>query len=291
MTSAIAFQLAVAGVSAGSLYALIAIAIVLPFKASGVLHFGQGEVVMLGAYVALALTMMGLPYPVVLLGVVVAGAAVGLLIERVFIRPIVRAPEFTIVIATFAVGLLIKSLISLRFGEAPASIEGPLGTEPIIVSALRINPNALWVLVATSLVTVAIIGFFRHSRLGQAMRAVSINVEAARLMGIKVVTAYRLWWALSAAIAALAGLLVAPLVGIHPELGSLLLRGLLAAVIGGLTSIGGAVVGGLAVGLIESYSGVLVGTVFKNVVPFILLMVLLVWRPHGLFGAAEAKRV
>lgn len=291
MTSAIAFQLAVAGVSAGSLYALIAIAIVLPFKASGVLHFGQGEVVMLGAYVALALTMMGLPYPVVLLGVVVAGAAVGLLIERVFIRPIVRAPEFTIVIATFAVGLLIKSLISLRFGEAPASIEGPLGTEPIILSTLRINPNALWVLVATSLVTVAIIGFFRHSRLGQAMRAVSINVEAARLMGIKVVTAYRLSWALSAAIAALAGLLVAPLVGIHPELGSLLLRGLLAAVIGGLTSIGGAVVGGLAVGLIESYSGVLVGTVFKNVVPFILLMVLLVWRPHGLFGAAEAKRV
>ena len=291
MTSAIAFQLAVAGVSAGSLYALIAIAFVLPFKASGVLNFGQGEVVMLGAYVALALTMMGLPYPVVLLGVVVAGAGVGLLIERVFIRPIVRAPEFTIVIATFAVGLLIKSLISLRFGEAPASIEGPLGTEPIIVSALRINPNALWVLVATSLVTVAIIGFFRHSRLGQAMRAVSINVEAARLMGIKVVTAYRLSWALSAAIAALAGLLVAPLVGIHPELGSLLLRGLLAAVIGGLTSIGGAVVGGLAVGLIESYSGVLVGTVFKNVVPFILLMVLLVWRPHGLFGAAEAKRV
>jgi branched-chain amino acid transport system permease protein len=140
-------------------------------------------------------------------------------------------------------------------------------------------------------VTLGIIVFFRTTRLGRAMRAVSVNPEAARLMGIRVEMVYRWSWAISTAIGALAGLLVAPLIGINPEIGQLILRGLTAAVIGGFTSIPGAVVGGIAVGLLETYSGVLVGTAFKNLVPFVLLMVLLVFRPQGLFGAAEVKRV
>ena len=110
-------------------------------------------------------------------------------------------------------------------------------------------------------------------------------------MGIKVSSVYRWAWGISTAIGALSGLLVAPLIGINPEIGHLILRGLLAAVIGGFTSIAGAVFGGIAVGLIETFSGVLIGSTFKNLVPFLLLMLLLFFRPHGLFGAAEAKRV
>ena len=139
--------------------------------------------------------------------------------------------------------------------------------------------------------TVGVMLFFRWTRLGKAMRAVSVNPEAARLMGIRVDRVYRWSWAISTGIGALAGLLVAPLIGINPEIGQLILRGLLAAVIGGFTSIPGAIIGGLAVGLIETYSGVLIGSTFKNLVPFILLMVLLVFRPQGLFGAADIKRV
>ena len=127
--------------------------------------------------------------------------------------------------------------------------------------------------------------------MGKAMRAVSVNAEASRLMGIKVSSVYRWAWGISTAIGALSGLLVAPLIGINPEIGHLILRGLLAAVIGGFTSIAGAVFGGIAVGLIETFSGVLIGSTFKNLVPFLLLMLLLFFRPHGLFGAAEAKRV
>jgi len=287
----LALQLAIAGISVGSIYALVALAIVIPFKASGVLNFGQGEIVTFGAYAALVLTQLALPYPVVLAAVLVLGAVGGIAIERVLIRPIVKAPEFTLVIATFAIGLLIKGLISMRFGDSPDSIDGPFGTEPIVAAGLRFNPTSLWILACTALVTAAVIVFFRATRLGKAMRAVSVNPEAARLMGIRVTSVYRWSWAISTAIGALAGLLVAPLIGINPEIGQLILRGLLGAVIGGFTSIPGAIVGGLAVGLIETYSGVLVGSAFKNLVPFLLLMVLLVFRPQGLFGTADVKRV
>jgi branched-chain amino acid transport system permease protein len=291
MTLTLALQLAIAGISVGSIYALVALAIVIPFKSSGVLNFGQGEIVTLGAYIALILTQLALPYPVVVASVLLLGAAGGVIIERVLIRPIVKAPEFTLVIATFAIGLLIKGVISIRFGDSPNTIDGPFGTEPVVAAGLRFNPTSRWIFVCTALVTIGVMLFLRSTRLGKAMRAVSVNPEPARLMGIRVETVYRWSWAISTAIGALAGLLVAPLIGINPEIGQLILRGLLAAVIGGFTSIPGALVGGLAVGLIETFSGVLIGSTFKNLVPFILLMVLLVFRPQGLFGAAEIKRV
>ena len=291
MSTTLVLQLGIAGISVGAIYALVALAIVIPFKSSGVLNFGQGEVVTLGAYVALILTQLALPYPIVLVGVVLVGAFGGIAVERLLIRPIIKAPEFTVVIATFAIGLLIKGVISVHFGDSPRALDGPFGSDPLVAAGLRFNPTALWILASTALVTVAVMAFLRWTRLGKAMRAVSVNPEAARLMGIRVDRVYRWSWAISTAIGALAGLLVAPLIGINPEIGHLILRGLLAAVIGGFTSIPGAVVGGLAVGLIETYSGILVGTTFKNLVPFLLLMVLLVFRPQGLFGAAEIKRV
>jgi branched-chain amino acid transport system permease protein len=291
LTATLFLQLAIAGVSVGAIYALVALAIVLPFKASGVLNFGQGEIVTVGAYAALILTQLALPYPVVLVSILLLGAVGGIAIERVLIRPIVKAPEFTLVIATFAIGLLIKGVISIRFGDSPNTIDGPFGAEPLVAAGLRFNPTALWICACTALVTVLVIAFFRYTHLGKAMRAVSVSAEAATLMGIRVESVYRWSWAMSTAIGALAGLLVAPLIGINPEIGQLILRGLLGAVIGGFTSVPGAIAGGLAVGLIETYSGVLVGTTFKNLVPFVLLMVLLVFRPQGLFGTAEVKRV
>lgn len=291
MTATLVIQLAIAGLSVGSIYALVALAIVIPFKASGVLNFGQGEMVTAGAYIALALTTLALPYPAVLLLVLLAGALGGMLIERTVIRPIIRAPEFTVVIATFAIGLLIKYGIQLRFGDSPAALDGPFGMEPLVLAGVRINPTSIWVFAAMLVVTAAVISFFKYTRLGKAMRAVSINAEAARLMGIRAESVWRWAWAMSTAIGALAGLLVAPVIGVNPEIGSLILRGLVAAVIGGFTSVPGAIVGGLGVGLIETFSGVLVSSTFKNLVPFIILMLLLVFRPHGLFGLAVAKRV
>jgi Branched-chain amino acid ABC-type transport system, permease components len=186
LTATLFLQLAIAGVSVGAIYALVALAIVLPFKASGVLNFGQGEIVTLGAYAALILTQLALPYPVVLIGILVLGAVGGIAIERVLIRPIVKAPEFTLVIATFAIGLLIKGAISIRFGDSPNAIDGPFGAEPLVAAGLRFHPTALWICACTALVTVLVIAFFRYTRLGKAMRAVSVSAEAATLMGIRV---------------------------------------------------------------------------------------------------------
>jgi branched-chain amino acid transport system permease protein len=163
--------------------------------------------------------------------------------------------------------------------------------DPLLLAGLRFNPTSVWIFVAMLLVTLAVMAFFKYARLGKAMRAVSINAEAARLMGIRVDSVWRWAWAISTAIGAFAGLLVAPVIGVNPEIGTLILRGLVAAVIGGFTSVPGAIIGGLAVGLIETFSGVLVSSTFKNLVPFIILMLLLVFRPYGLFGVAEAKRV
>ena len=291
MTTALALQLTLAGLSVGSVYALVALAIVLPFKASGVLNFGQGEVVTLGAYVALVLTQSGLPYAAVIFGVLGVGLLGGWAIEYFFIRPIIRAPEFTIVIATFAIGLLIKAAISLKFGDSPNSVDGPFGMEPLLLGPVRANPTSLWIIGCTAAVTLGIVAFFKWSRLGKAMRAVSIDAQAAQLMGIRSESVYRLAWMMSTAIGAMAGLLVAPLVGVNPELGGLILRGLLAAVLGGFTSVGGALLGGLCVGLVETFSGVWLGSTFKNLMPFVVLMVVLVFRPQGFFGVGEVKRV
>jgi len=291
MSLTLALQLAIAGVSVGSIYALVALAIVIPFKASGVLNFGQGEIVTFGAYAALILTQLALPYPVVLASVLVLGTLGGMVIERLLIRPIVKAPEFTLVIATFAIGLLIKGAISIRFGDSPNTIDGPFGADTIVAAGLRFNPTSLWIFACTALVTLAVIMFFRWTRLGKAMRAVSVNPEAARLMGnsrrdrVSLVVGHQY-----------GDRRARRPVGrpvdrhqsrdrpAHPAR---------AARCGDrrVHQHHGALVGGVAVGLIETYSGVLIGSAFKNLVPFILLMVLLVFRPQGLFGAAEIKRV
>jgi branched-chain amino acid transport system permease protein len=291
MQASFYLQLAIAGVSVGSVYALIALSIVVPFKASGVLNFGQGELATLGAYAALVLSQYGLPYYVVAPVVIASGAAIGLVMERVLIRPIIKAPAFTLVIATFAIGLAIKSAIALHWGDTPYSVEGPFGDEPIVAGGLRLNPTSLWIVFCTVAITALVGCFFKYARPGKAMRAVSINPEAATLMGIKVSGSYRWAWAISSSIGALAGLLVAPVVGINPEIGGLILRGLVAAVLGGFTSIYGAVIGGIAVGLLETFAAVGFGGTVKNLAPFLVLLLLLVFRPYGLFGSREIHRV
>jgi branched-chain amino acid transport system permease protein len=284
-------QLGLAGLGLGAIYALVALAIVIPFKASGVLNFGQGELATAGAYAALVLSQWHWPYPAVFLAVAGAGALFGIVIERALIRPIANAPAFTVVIATFAIGLAIRSAISIRWGDTPYSVDEPFGDTAWELAGAHLRATSLWILACTAAVTALLTLFFKHARAGQAMRAVAANPEAAVLTGIRVHRVYRWAWALSAGIGALAGLLVAPVVGVNPEIGQLILRGLVAAVIGGFTSIPGAVAGGIAVGCIETFAAVTVGSTFKNLVPFVALLALLVFRPHGLFGTQEVHRV
>jgi branched-chain amino acid transport system permease protein len=291
MTWRIILQLALSGLSIGSIYALVALALVLPFKASGIVNFAQGEVVTFGAYLALILSGLGLPYLAVVPLVLIGAAAFGILIERLLIRPIVNQPEFTLVIVTFAIGFIIKAAIRLHWQDNTFSIDAPFVGPPFTLGALRLNPAYLVFIVSTLVVVAALFAFFAYSKFGKAMRATSIDSVAARLMGIHTGSVFSAAWALSTMLGAFVGLLLGPVIGINPEIGHLILKGLVAAVIGGFSSLGGAVAGGLLLGLLETYAGAFFGATFKNLVPFGVLILLLLLRPQGLAGASSVRRV
>jgi branched-chain amino acid transport system permease protein len=291
MTWRIILQLALSGLSIGSIYALVGLALVLPFKASGIVNFAQGEIVTFGAYLALILSGLGLPYlavvPLVLIGAAVLGAA----IERLMIRPIVHQPEFTLVIVTFAIGFIIKAAIRLHWQDNTFSIDAPFVGPPLALGALRLNPAYLVYIASTIVVVTALFLFFTYSKFGKAMRAAALDSVAARLMGIRIGSVFSAAWALSTMLGAFVGLLLAPVIGINPEIGHLILKGLVAAVVGGFSSLGGAVAGGLLLGLLETYTGAFFGATLKNLVPFGVLILLLLLRPQGLAGASSVRRV
>ena len=291
MTIQIFFQLLISGLSVGSIYALVAVALVIPFKASSILNFSQGELVTVGAYAGLVLSQFGLPYWVVFPGAIVIGLAFGLMVERMIIRRIMSAPEFTLVIATFAVGLIIQSGIRLYWQDNLFSMDNPMPVSSMEVKGVVLNLQYLWVIFCTTALVAVLAWFFKFNRLGKAMRAVSISHQAARLMGVHVERVLMASWGLSGAIGAMSGILLAPIVGINPELGHLILKALVAAVIGGFTSLPGALVGGLVLGLVETFSGALYGSTLKNILPFLLLVLFLLLKPYGLFGKPPVVRI
>ncbi len=289
MTWRIALQLALSGLSVGSIYAIVALSLAIPFKASRVLNFAQGELVTLGAYIALVLSTYGLPYPLMVPATLVIAAGFGILIERLFIRPIIGAPEFTLVIATFAIGLIIRALIRIHWQDNVFFLPAPYAGPALAVGPLRVNPSYLVIIGSTAALVTLLILFFQQTKLGKAMRAVAYNQTAARLMGISVGRVLGSAWALSAAIGALAGLLLAPVIGINPEFGHVIVKALVAAVIGGFGSLGGAVVGGLLLGILETYAGALFGAALKEIIPFAILIAFLLMRPQGLWGATRVR--
>jgi branched-chain amino acid transport system permease protein len=292
VTTATLLQLAFSGLSIGAIYGLVALALVIPFKASGVLNFGQGSMVTLGAYIALTLsTGAGLPYWAMLPLTLVIAGLIGVVIERLVIRQLVRAPEFTIVIGTFALGLMVQDAIRLHWQDNDYALDVPFGTDPIRIGSVRLSPVSLSILAVSLALLVVLALFFQYTRTGKAMRAVSQNQDAARLMGISVERVFSSTLAIGTAIAALAGVLFAPVTGINPGLGELILKAFVAAVIGGFNSLPGAVLGGLALGLIETFSAAFAGSTMKDVSAFAVLILMLLVRPNGLFGTAGARRV
>jgi branched-chain amino acid transport system permease protein len=291
MTWRIILQLALSGLSIGSIYALVGLALVLPFKASGIVNFAQGEIVTFGAYLALILSGLGLPYLAVVPLVLVGAAMFGMATERLLIRPIANQSEFTLVIVTFAIGFIIKAAIRLHWQDNTFSIDAPFVGPPLALGALRLNPAYLVFILSTVVVVAALFLFFGYSKFGKAMRATALDPIAAKLMGIRIGSVFSAAWALSTMLGAFVGLLLAPVIGINPEIGHLILKGLVAAVIGGFSSLGGAVIGGLLLGLLETYAGAFFGATFKNLVPFGVLILLLLLRPQGLAGASSVRRV
>ncbi len=285
-------QLVVSGIAAGALYALVAIGLVLIFKATDIVNFAQGESVTVGAYMGwLFITQLHLPYLLALLLVLAASALVGVVIERVAYRPLQKSPPFTVILATLAIGLIIKNCIRLIWEDTPRTISGVFSGEPLEIGNVLITPERLAIVVTVAVVVVMLALFFRFSKLGRAMRATAQSQEAASLMGISVSGIFAKTWALGTALGGLAGMLIAPLVGINTELGDVLIPGFVAAVVGGFTSIPGAIVGGVLVGVLENLAGVFISSSVKQVVPFVVLLTVLMVLPSGLFGTPRRKMV
>jgi branched-chain amino acid transport system permease protein len=292
MSRALFAQLLFSGVSLGSVYGLVALGLVMPFKAAGIFNFAQGEMVTLGAYIALFLSVSLHLHPYIVLPLTLLLAAVfGVAVERSLVRPVMRSSEFTIVICTLAIGLMIKNAVRLVWQDNVYPLAVPFSRETLTLGSVRINPLLLWVDASAIVLMLLLILFFRFTRHGKAMRAVSQNHEAARLMGIRVEGVFATTWAISTAMGAMAGILLGALFGIHPELGSVLTKAFVAAVIGGFFSLPGAIVGGVVVGVVETFSGALAGSAFKELVAFLLLIAVLLIRPYGIFGAPQARRV
>ncbi|MEI7785754.1 MAG: branched-chain amino acid ABC transporter permease, partial [Betaproteobacteria bacterium] len=285
-------QLIVSGIAAGCLYALVAIGLVLIYKATDIVNFAQGESVTVGAYMGwLMVSEFQMPYLLAMVMVLIGSALVGMLVERIAYRPLIKSPPFTVILATLAIGLLITNIIRLIFQDTPRSIPGVLSTEPLEFGGVLITPERLGIMVSVVVVVALLMLFFRYSKLGKAMRATAQSQEAASLMGISVPGIFSKTWALGSALGGIAGMLIAPLVGINTELGGVLIPGFVAAIVGGFTSIPGAIVGGLMVGVLENLGGVFVSSSFKRVTSFIILIAVLMIRPAGLFGKPPRKMV
>ncbi len=294
-------QLLISGIAQGCIYGLIALGFVLIYKATETFSFAQGELMMVGAFGGLiAMTMLGFPYWLAILSTILGMAVFGMLLERVVIRPVLGQPAFAIVMLTIGISLVIRGLITMipGIGTDTQALPVPykdeiwkIGGNANGIGALIINIEHLVVIGATGVLCVLLYLLFRYSKLGIAMQAASQNQLAAYYMGIPVQRLNGIAWGLAAAVAAIAGLLLAPITFVHANMGFIGLKALPAAVVGGFSSLPGAIVGGLVIGLVESFAGFYLPDGVKDVAAYVVVLIMLMLKPNGLFGDKLRKKV
>ncbi|HEX2464989.1 MAG TPA: branched-chain amino acid ABC transporter permease [Thermoanaerobaculia bacterium] len=285
-------QLTFTGLSNGMVYALVAVGFVIIYKASDVINFAQGELLLLGAYLAFAfIAQIGLPWSLGVAATLVTALAVGLVVERFVLRPLIGEPIISMIMVTIGLSSVLKALVHAVWGAAPHSFPGFLPSTPINVLGVVVTADRLLTIgLAGALLTLFTL-FFRYTRDGIAMRAIADDQQAALSMGISIKRVLAVAWAMSAAAAAVGGIMVANLVGVSHDISFVGLRVFPVVILGGLDSISGAIVGGAIIGLLESYTGGYVGEGLNLIVPFIVLIVVLMVRPYGLFGKTIIERV
>jgi branched-chain amino acid transport system permease protein len=285
-------QLTFTGLSNGMVYALVAVGFVIIYKASDVINFAQGELLLLGAYLAFAfIAQIGLPWSLGVAATLITALAVGLVVERFVLRPLIGEPIISMIMVTIGLSSVLKALVHAVWGAAPHSFPGFLPSTPINVLGVVVTADRLLTIgLAGALLTLFTL-FFRYTRDGIAMRAIADDQQAALSMGISIKRVLAVAWAMSAAAAAVGGIMVANLVGVSHDISFVGLRVFPVVILGGLDSISGAIVGGAIIGLLESYTSGYVGEGLNLIVPFIVLIVVLMVRPYGLFGKTIIERV
>ena len=287
-------QLLISGIAQGCIYGLIALGFVLIYKATETVSFAQGELMMLGAFGGLAgMTLLGFPYWLAVICAIAGMAVFGVLLERVVIRPILGQPAFSIVMLTIGIGYVARGLITMipNIGTETHTLPVPYKDQIWKLGGLVLNVEQMVVIAATGVLCAVLFTVFKYSKVGVAMQASSQNQLAAYYMGIPVKRINGLVWGLAAAVAAIAGLLLAPITFVHANMGFIGLKAFPAAVVGGFGSLPGAIVGGLIIGIVESFSGFYLPDGFKDVAAYVVVLVMLMVKPNGLFGEKLRKKV
>jgi branched-chain amino acid transport system permease protein len=283
------------GLTQGMIYAAFALALVLIWRSTRIVNFAQGSMAAATAFIALALIQAGWSYWVALVVALASGFVLGAVIERVIIRPVEGGPELNAVIVTLGLFVAIQALIAIVFGSSFQSFPTPFGVRGFTVgdTTIPVTPTSLYVIGSVLVTMGLLVVLFRFTRIGLAMRASAFGQEVARLLGVKVGRMLTLGWGLAAVVGSLSGLLIAGGGFVFPAyMDSLIVFGFVAAVLGGLDSPIGAVVGGLILGLALNYVSGYVprGSALVNITALVILIVVLLVRPGGLFSSATARR-
>ena len=285
-------QFVAGGLTAGAIYALVALGFSIVFNASGAINFAQGEFVMIGGMSAVALLATGVPLPLAVLLALAAAVLVGLLLEKLAIEPARGAGTVTLIIITIGASLFLRGLAQLVWDKRIHALPAFSGEQPQRFLGASVLPQSLWVLAVTALAVLALSWFFGRSLFGKAMRATSYNPLAARLMGIQTRSVLLVSFGLAALLGALGGVLTAPITFTSYDSGVMLgLKGFSAAMLGGLGSFAGAVLGGLLLGLLEGLSAGFVSSAYKDAIAFVVILLVLFLLPGGLLGARRIERV
>lgn len=296
-------QFLLSGLTVGAIYALVALGFAIIYNASHVINFAQGEFVMLGGMISVALHQAGLPLPVAFLGAILLAILAGLALERLtLLSEVMRRIQssghakgdrvVTLIIITIGAAIFLRGLVGMILGKNYQTLEPFSGRDPLHIGNAVILPQNLWIMGATAIIGLALWLFFSRSLLGRAILATAHNRLAAQLMGIDTRFVLLFSFALSAALGATGGILITPIAPTHFEVGVMLgLKGFAAAIVGGLGNGVGAVAGGLIVGVAEALSAGYLSSAYKDAVAFIIILAVLLLRPSGLFSRRSTERV
>jgi branched-chain amino acid transport system permease protein len=286
------FQFLMSGLTVGAVYALVALGFTLVYNASDVVNFAQGEFVMLGGMVTVFVAAAGVPLPLAALIAVVAAVAVGLLLYWLAIEPARGASAVTLIIITIGASILLRGAAQILFDKQFHKLPSFSGDTPVNLFGATVQPQSFWVLGGTAVIVLLLYAFLERTVLGKAVLATAANRLAARLVGINTATVMALAFGGSAAIGAIAGILITPITLTSYDVGTLLaLKGFAAAMLGGMGNPLGAVAGGLLLGLLEAFGAGYISSTYKDAFAFIVILGVLFAMPQGLFGRHVVERV
>lgn len=290
---AIFFQNIIAGLETGSLYALAALGLVLIFRTSDVINFAQGEMAMFSTFIAFTLfDSLGLSYPLAVAGSLIFALIFGFSVERIFIRPASNASLVSKMIITLGLIMIIGGLASAIFGIDSYYFRQAIVADSIKTKGVIIQPNAIFIIVITLLIMMALFYIINKTKLGIAIRATAQNEKTARLMGIPVFKVYSISWIIATILGAVAGILIAPTTNVSTTMmAEVHLKSFIAAVLGGFGSFYGPVVGGLIIGVLDNLVGMYISLTWKTVIVYGLLIIILIVKPTGIFGKTHRKKV